>query len=730
MKIGVDFGTSFSSAAACIEGKVRHITFGHERQFRTAVFFPDRYVDPSQFFLTAENEQEIDNAIRSHKSLYSELVAQYEARLDRLVREEKHSAKDGAPYSAQQKVKRRELLVKPKRLSDEEVRRTTINAIRRRWVSMQRKSIAQEGLDVRQASGVFGEEAIDALYNNELGRIFQSPKSMLGYKLEPRHQDVVVAQVLAHIRTVAGEQLGTEVKAVMLGRPVEFRGVVGSTNDQAAQDLLERAAREAGFSDVEFLMEPSAAAFGYHRESVNSHAALIIDIGGGTTDIAYAQVGGDAHEPVIHKIWGRGRGGTDVDVELSVRTAMPLFGKGHEHGLPLHVYRSAAKVSDLSLQRDFANQSTARVIEPFKARLERLKEKGTTVRLNRDIEQLKIDLSDESIADVPLEYIDHDLSLHADRTDLESSAERFMAGFRDLLEKVRTELPETDPVVFLTGGMSRAPYVQTCVKEVFSQSDIVMGDASLGVVAGLAQFAAPPTNSGSQPFSTLVAAPACAEDKKRVVRQRELFTHGMARADKIADAYEKQREVYQRHYDVQEKIFVGTRIGDYLAVLNENVYNAYELNVQAGWLPSGAKFTELEFFETLIRHDRSGRRYKSLASVPLFLHDEFEGNDDKDFEGYAHELREACRSAYDEMPDLRENMDDEPAEGDFFDALHAWPEEADAPEREIVEGRALFDNLQKGWLGCQKVGLGLLHMANHLGDDDYDPGLMDALLDS
>ena len=322
MKLGVDFGTSFSSAAVFIDGEIQPIKFGHEHQLRTAAFFPDRYVDLSQFYLTAEYEHEIDNAIRAQNSLYSELSSLYEKSLGELIWEEKRKAKDGTPLNAEQKAKRRELLIKPKRQSPDAARQSQINAIRRRWVSEQRESIAQERLDVRKANGVFGEEAIDALYNDEPGRIFQSPKSMLGFSLEPALQDTVVAviaQVLAHIRAVAGQQLGADLNAVVLGRPVEFRGTVGSTNDQAVQDLLERAAIEAGFSSVEFLTEPCAAALGFHRQCSESIPALIIDIGGGTTDIAFAQVGGDGSQPVIHKVWGCGRGGTDVDVELSVR---------------------------------------------------------------------------------------------------------------------------------------------------------------------------------------------------------------------------------------------------------------------------------------------------------------------------------------------------------------------------------------------------------------------------
>ena len=45
MRIGIDFGTSYSAAAARIDGCLQHIRFGGLPQFRTAVFFPTTVPD-------------------------------------------------------------------------------------------------------------------------------------------------------------------------------------------------------------------------------------------------------------------------------------------------------------------------------------------------------------------------------------------------------------------------------------------------------------------------------------------------------------------------------------------------------------------------------------------------------------------------------------------------------------------------------------------------------------
>jgi len=446
VKIGIDFGTSFSSAAAIVKGKLHNIHFDGEEQFRTAVFFPNRYVDPSQFSLSPRDDQEIAAAISSQKSAYGRALAEYDQRLAALVKSEKTRAKDGKPVTERQKAQSRELLIKPRLSADEEVRQRAIAGIRRRWIDEQTNAINQESLDIRNANGIFGEDAIDALYSNEEGRIFQSPKSMLGQKLEPRTQDVivgVVAHVLAHIRQTASQQLGTEIKAVTLGRPVEFRGLTGRENDRLSQSLLERAAHEAGFTHVDFLKEPVAAAYGYHRTTEIAHPALIIDIGGGTTDIAFGDIGGTAVQPVIHRVWGTGRGGTDVDSDLSLRTVMPLFGKGlPEHHVHTPVYSSATKVSDLSRQRSFASFSTRHISPPWKSRLENLQKKGATFKLNRDVEHLKIELSTLPNATCHLDYIESHLEASANQRNLEQGAERFVTALRKLLNEVHSALPD------------------------------------------------------------------------------------------------------------------------------------------------------------------------------------------------------------------------------------------------------------------------------------------------
>lgn len=89
------------------------------------------------------------------------------------------------------------------------------------------------------------------------------------------------------------------------------------------------------------------------------------------------------------------------------------------------------------------------MVEPYKTRLEILGEKGTTVRLNRDVEQLKIELSDDSTAGLSLDFIEQGLAVHVEDAALTTSAQGFLDKLGQLLEQVRNDLPEANPVIFM-----------------------------------------------------------------------------------------------------------------------------------------------------------------------------------------------------------------------------------------------------------------------------------------
>ena len=480
MRIGIDFGTSYSAAGAVVDGQVQLIRFGDARQFRTTVFFPQRLPDVHQFELTDALQEQARQWAATAKSGQTREIA----RLDALRR-------DAMNQPAHRRAEALAQIPTLRRRSDDELWRAAVAAVRRDWAATQVREAMEAKAHVGNA--LYGDEAVDAFLSAGEGHLVVSPKSMLGYKLEAHARDVllgIATHILRHIRITASEQLGTDVRAAVLGRPVQFRSSMKEAGGVQALEILTDAANAAGFEDVSFLEEPSAAAYGYHRSVDRPRRTMILDIGGGTTDMALADVGGDAPVPVIRGSWGQPVGGTDVDLELSLRGVMPVFGKGVTP-TPVHRYSEASHVQDLQRQASFRAANFDDVASPYRERLHALKRSGHTVRLNRAVERAKIELGEQASVTLELDYIEDHLRCTIDQARLHEAAQRpFLFQLRELMHAAKGGAAQAPEVVYLTGGMSRSPYVPALAAEVFPDARIVRGDASLGVVTGLAHAAA------------------------------------------------------------------------------------------------------------------------------------------------------------------------------------------------------------------------------------------------
>lgn len=445
MKLGIDFGTS-NSAAALIDGKVVPVDFGQAQQFRTTVYFPEVMRDPNDFELTPQLEQQVEDLIEAG---------------------------------------RRDARAAGRERSFEQLRSDAIRVVRRQW--MEERIREPRSSTALLQNALYGDDALEAYFEENEGNLVQSPKSMLGYNLHPRARQTITGiatHILEHIRLTASRQLGHNVRSALLGRPVQFRSSIGAAGNDQALEILRSAAVAAGFDEVDFLEEPAAAAMHYHAVSAQRHEAVIVDVGGGTTDIAHASVGGDA-APQIHRAWGIARGGTDIDLALSLAGYMPLFGRGITR-VPTHHYVEAAMVQDMTRQRDFRQHNYDAVEAPYGPRLQALQDTGNTARLYRTVERCKIALSGAAHHASALDFIEPGLSVETGTPQLANAARGYLGELDALLQQVRADIGHEPAAVFLTGGMSRAGYIQQAAAAAFPGANVVHGDPSFGVVQGLA----------------------------------------------------------------------------------------------------------------------------------------------------------------------------------------------------------------------------------------------------
>ncbi len=194
------------------------------------------------------------------------------------------------------------------------------------------------------AERLYGRAAIAAYVEGIDGRLMRSMKSILGSSLldqgtdigggrAVRYRDVVVGY-LRHLKIRAEAEAGHPVSRAVLGRPVFFVDDEPA-RDAQAQAALEAAARQAGFTELQFQYEPIAAALDFERTVQQECLVLVADIGGGTSDFSLVRVGPERAKRAramaerrddILANHGVHLAGTDFDRHLELACILPLLG--------------------------------------------------------------------------------------------------------------------------------------------------------------------------------------------------------------------------------------------------------------------------------------------------------------------------------------------------------------------------------------------------------------------
>ncbi|WP_134679422.1 Hsp70 family protein [Paracoccus ravus] len=179
-----------------------------------------------------------------------------------------------------------------------------------------------------------GAAAADDLIEGNEGRYMRALKSVLGTSLvhekrliggKRRSIAEIVAEFLREVKRRAEAATGQRFNRVLSGRPVHFHSNHAERDSQAEADL-RACYLAAGFTEVEFLVEPEAAALASHGLGRAGGLGLIVDIGGGTSDFSVFRSGPTGAQILANH--GIRLGGTDFDHAVSMSHAMPALGHG------------------------------------------------------------------------------------------------------------------------------------------------------------------------------------------------------------------------------------------------------------------------------------------------------------------------------------------------------------------------------------------------------------------
>jgi hypothetical chaperone protein len=361
----------------------------------------------------------------------------------------------------------------------------------------------------------FGAAALRAYLSGEEGRLMRSIKSLLGSPLmdettlvngQPTTLFEIVAMFFRELKVRSERFLGHPVEAAMLGRPVHFVDD-NLARDELAQATLERAARAAGFTDVDFQLEPIAAAFDFERSVQQATTVLVVDIGGGTSDFTVVRVSPDAPAGAdrtqdILATTGIHIGGTDFDQLLNLREVMPLLGLGHAgpsgREVPSAVFFRLATwhlihqaYSRVSLH-DAGELRFLYTDRSLHARLMRVLQAREGHRLLAEVEAAKIACSNSGdSARLALDCIERGLSATLTPAGLGESLHTQLAQVvncaRECVQAAGLQQPQ---VVYLTGGSSALAPLGAAFRSAFPAATTVTGDRFGSVAAGLATYGA------------------------------------------------------------------------------------------------------------------------------------------------------------------------------------------------------------------------------------------------
>ncbi|HKR26632.1 MAG TPA: Hsp70 family protein [Acidobacteriaceae bacterium] len=378
----------------------------------------------------------------------------------------------------------------------------------------------------RRVHGYSGPQAIERYLDaDEKGRLIQSLKSHLSSRsltgtevFGRRHRlEELVARIVGDLRKRAEEQFMQPVRRVTVGRPVRFVGAESEEEDEFAVSRLREAFIAAGFEEVEFELEPIAAAFAYEATLDRDELILIGDFGGGTSDFSLLRVGpevrrrGRRPEDLLGNS-GVGLAGDAFDARIVRKLVSPALGSKSEArsldkilpAVPAWIYAQLEHWHYLSFLRtnnvrEILRSARVRALEPEKIEaLIAVIEGDLGYQLHQAVQKVKFELSQRSHAEFAFRdgapgASTIELRIPVTRVQFENWIAEDLAAIEhsvDALLKSTGVQPREVDRVFLTGGSSFVPAVRRIFVSRFGQDRIRGGNEFTSVAQGLALRAA------------------------------------------------------------------------------------------------------------------------------------------------------------------------------------------------------------------------------------------------
>ncbi|ELJ8856342.1 molecular chaperone, partial [Vibrio parahaemolyticus] len=272
-------------------------------------------------------------------------------------------------------------------------------------------------------------------------------------------------------------------------------------------NILLRAAKRAGFKNIEFQFEPVAAGLEYEATLSEDKRILVVDIGGGTTDCSLIQMGpswrGKADRTaslLAHS--GQRVGGNDLDIALAFKQLMFPFGMDSkmESGIvmPTTQFWNPIAINNVEAQNDFYSRENLAALkllqkqaqEPEKlARLLEVYHESLGYNIVRRAEEAKVALSDQTAYCTGINLLSELIEVDVQRDEMIEAIESPKNKMTALVTEAVEQAGVKPDAIFMTGGSARSPILRDAVQTVLPNIPVVSGNYFGSVTAGLARWA-------------------------------------------------------------------------------------------------------------------------------------------------------------------------------------------------------------------------------------------------
>jgi hypothetical chaperone protein len=372
-------------------------------------------------------------------------------------------------------------------------------------VNRQRRFVKQWTGEIDVYGAEFGHYVQDVfVYVDELqpGRLMQYLKTALrkekydGTQIFERYYSVgdLAKTYLSLLKQRAEDALGETIDSVTLGRPVKFSE--HAEQDHKAQETLRQAAHESGFKEVDFELEPIAAALDYEQSITKPQNVVIFDFGGGTLDIAVMRLG-DPHKREVYASGGVDIAGSDFDGAIIEKRMLSHFGFGRVREYPdivqmIHAIPDWMALPYLGtpINKNLIEKAIHAGTAPVQLKaLQALIYNDLAFTFYNRVEAGKIALSNNGATIISLE--DKEIALwelytrHQFETDIHHYLIDVEKVLLDTIARSGLDLEEVDAVV-KTGGSSNIPLFTEMLERIFGKEKVKQSSSFTSVVAGLA----------------------------------------------------------------------------------------------------------------------------------------------------------------------------------------------------------------------------------------------------